>query len=258
MSDHSMLALPQLLRFLSTHPAPNDVAHALVRGPLARYAARTSALWIAHADRELRLIGASGLTASARARYSIIPLTLDMPLTLAFRQGVTEAQPVATLIGIYPALSFYADYVLDDGPGATTTVFVHVPIRSAGRSIGVWGFRANDDRPLDERDTSFIDGIAAALGMWLSHPATQVVEAPWADEVDEVPLALSPRQAAILRLVLEGLANPAIAERLRFSQSTVKHELQRAMRSMRAGDRTVAAERAWELGLLDDASGAGT
>jgi DNA-binding NarL/FixJ family response regulator len=60
-----------------------------------------------------------------------------------------------------------------------------------------------------------------------------------------------PRQLAVLRLVTQGKANKEIARALRMEESTVKVHVWHIMRKLDATNRTQAALRARELGILD-------
>jgi DNA-binding NarL/FixJ family response regulator len=53
-----------------------------------------------------------------------------------------------------------------------------------------------------------------------------------------------------MRRVSLGARNREVASALGLSDSTVKQEVQRVMRTMRTSDRLVAAERARTLGLM--------
>src|SRR4051812_13453822 len=58
------------------------------------------------------------------------------------------------------------------------------------------------------------------------------------------PELLTPREIEVLELVAEGLANKAIAERLRISDQTVKFHLASISGKLGAGNRTDAVRRA--------------
>lgn len=62
--------------------------------------------------------------------------------------------------------------------------------------------------------------------------------------------SLTPRELEILRLVAQGLSNPAIAKQLFLSLATVKTHLLHAFEKLEVSDRTRAVTRAMELGLL--------
>lgn len=61
---------------------------------------------------------------------------------------------------------------------------------------------------------------------------------------------LSEREREILGLVAEGLSNPAIGRRLQLAEGTVKNYVSRILQKTGTEDRTQAALRARELGLL--------
>lgn len=63
---------------------------------------------------------------------------------------------------------------------------------------------------------------------------------------------LTPRERDVLRLVAQGQTNREIAFRLSLSAGTVKSYVERVIAKLGAADRTQAAVRAVELGLLDN------
>ena len=62
---------------------------------------------------------------------------------------------------------------------------------------------------------------------------------------------LTPREIEILRLLAVGRTNREIAEQLNFSVSTVKNHVQHILARLNASDRTQAAVKAAELGLIE-------
>ena len=67
------------------------------------------------------------------------------------------------------------------------------------------------------------------------------------------PLAepLTPREVEILRLLVRGQTNREIAQELVVSRGTVKNHVQHIIAKLGVSDRTQAAVRAIELGLID-------
>lgn len=66
----------------------------------------------------------------------------------------------------------------------------------------------------------------------------------------DLPEPLSPREIEILQLVADGLTNREIAERLFLAEGTVKNYVSNILAKIGARDRTQAALRAREMGLV--------
>jgi len=87
---------------------------------------------------------------------------------------------------------------------------------------------------------------SVARHLTASLPAT----APIAKPVATTAAVLSPRETDILRLVAQGHTNREIAARLYLSEGTVKNHVSRILTRLALRDRTQAALRARDLGLL--------
>ena len=73
---------------------------------------------------------------------------------------------------------------------------------------------------------------------------------------EDPPLgALTPRETEVVGLLAQGQSNPKIAQTLTISRSTAKVHVERIIRKLEVSDRTQAAVRAIELGLIDYDSG---
>ena len=66
----------------------------------------------------------------------------------------------------------------------------------------------------------------------------------------ELTESLTPREMDVLRLMVEGLTNQAIAKALILSPSTVKSYVHTVFRKLDVSDRTLAAVKAIRLGLV--------
>ena len=73
-------------------------------------------------------------------------------------------------------------------------------------------------------------------------------------QVEPPPYRLSPREREVLKLLIQGQTNPEIARNLIVSVSTVKIHVEHILAKLGVSDRTQAAVRAVELGLLDTVS----
>jgi len=77
-------------------------------------------------------------------------------------------------------------------------------------------------------------------------------EAP--HQAEQPPVRLSPREREVLQLLAQGLTNREIANQLVVSVSTVKIHVEHILTKLGVSDRTQAAVRAIELGLLQTVS----
>ncbi len=73
---------------------------------------------------------------------------------------------------------------------------------------------------------------------------------PTRTAADHLPEPLSEREREVLRLVAQGLSNREIADRLFLAEGTVKNYITNILGKIDARDRTQAALRAQQLGLL--------
>jgi two-component system, NarL family, response regulator LiaR len=106
------------------------------------------------------------------------------------------------------------------------------------------------DAPLDE-------GLARQLLQRLSNKDGQRSLPPTAalKRKAPVPEELTPREAEVLRLLAQGWTNPQIGRIVLSSVSTVKVHVHNIISKLGVSDRTQAAVRAIELGLLEPEAG---
>lgn len=111
----------------------------------------------------------------------------------------------------------------------------------AAIEAGAMGYLLKDAEP-----EALLDGIrAVARGESPLDPraARRLLSHRWsaAPGADPAAAALSPREAEVLRLVVEGLLNKQIAQRLGITERTVKAHLTSAYQRIGVADRTQAA-----------------
>jgi DNA-binding NarL/FixJ family response regulator len=104
--------------------------------------------------------------------------------------------------------------------------------------------------------------LAMQLISRFSHRARKPVQAPEEQAASQIlslhrgadaPVlveALTPRELEVVRLLTQGKSNPQIAQELVISRLTVKTHVERIIRKLGVSDRTQAALRAVELGLV--------
>jgi len=246
----SVLALPAFLRFLSTYPEPQEVCDALMAGPLANFMAKSVNMVLKTANDTFKTVAATGMAAPLVPRYQEFSCSLSTPVSHAVR----EAEIVSTtMLGQFER---YTDLVIDrliwEEVAKTTgdLMIETVPIVSNGTVLGAYVVFHESELTLSRTDFSMLGGIGHLLGVWATHPLTETnLEANLPVFSDELAFMLNERQLQVLELVELGRSNSAIGVILGYSQSTVKQDLHRAMRVLRANDRIEAAQRARDLGL---------
>lgn len=243
--------LPQLLRFLSALPNPNAVARALQLGPLAPWDFGATGI-VRVIGETLEVLGTYGYTQEEIDRYFRMPIGVTTPFTRAVQHSEVLVDEMDALLDDFDALRMDEDLWQGIMERFGKGQVVSAPILLQGTVIGAFGGITRSKRTWSSLDFALFDGLSAALGLWLSNPLTDL-PAPdrlVTSRIDSIHL--TDRQKRILMLVEAGRSNTFIAHQLGYSVSTIKQELQRAMRATRASDRRQAASRARELHLLHD------
>lgn len=240
--------LPAFLRYLSTVPGPTHLVQALQDGPLRPFSARGTMLFARTSDDALiALAAAADLLDEVRDRYSMVPLSMDIPITNTFREGSIGIFSVASLADTFPALAI--DRHVWDELGSIGELAYCAAITAAGRSIGLFSFVVDPARALEPVDLEIIDALRHALGLWLSRPELALRVADQR-HFGSAPFVLSVRQRDVVALIDAGLTNAEIGDRLGYSTSLVKQEVQRMMRGLRVDRRLALVERVRALDML--------
>jgi len=237
--------LPALLTLLGSEPSADAVAEAVVTDTAAAFGVHAAIVLVVEGE-QLRLVGSHGYSPSELAGFDVIPLALDLPVC----QAVREAETIVTSSDV--AVADYAGLAHDperwERMRATRRLgaVVAVPVTAGGLPVGAYGFTCDTDRAWSARDLQLLDAVASALALWLAHPRTGLISTT---DLPTSMAILTPRQCAILQLVADGRTTEAIGATLGYSASTVKQDIQRAMRALDAPTRESAVARARELGL---------
>jgi DNA-binding CsgD family transcriptional regulator len=247
LADATLSGLAALSQLLNTRPDATTVAGALLAGPLTPYAATGVILLIARGE-SLAMLGWSGYSPEETAGFETIPIDADFPISQAYRESeVIITSSVASAVA-YAGLAEDPDRWSRMQAERPMGSIVSAPVLSQGIGIGAFGFSCSVERAWSTLDVALLNGLSALLGMWMTLPETGL-------DTDHTPYpvcvpALTPRQRDMLALVASGLTTAEIARELAYSESTVKQELQRAMRLLNATDRQGAVQRARELGII--------
>ena len=260
--EDSLLGLPVFLSYLGNFPDAQSVVEALLLGPLQRFPARGSAMWVLDGS-VLRVVASQGHAPEEVMRWATIDLNVPAPAAACARtnaiqvvtreyllEGWAEAMQLPEGSESVDAVLFGLDRSIDGGGGGGGDI-VSVPLTVNGAAIGVLGFMVNEHVDWQPIDLAELRALSSALGLWLDSPSTPR-PTPWAPGPNPtyISMALTGRQKAILRLVEEGRSNAFIATKLGYSTSTIKQELQRITLALDVTSRTDAVRRAKAIGLL--------
>jgi DNA-binding NarL/FixJ family response regulator len=194
--------------------------HKLVRAGLQSLIDSTDDLAVAGAASD----GAEALTLVAELNPDIVLMDLSMP-------GMDGIEATSRIVAEHPDVQVLVLTSFSDGDRVKRAL-----------DAGAVGYLLKDAEPGD-----LIDGVrAVARGESPLDPraAREVLRARGAGAssgVADQPVELSPRETEVLRLVVEGLLNKQIAQRLGISERTVKAHLTSIFQRIGVADRTQAA-----------------
>lgn len=251
----SLAGLPALLDLLGRQPTADSVAEAIVTGPAALFGAKYSMVMVLDGDR-LRLIGSYGYSADDLAGFEVIPLAADLPLSQAVRDGQAIVSISPDLIDEFEGLAAHRERWARFEAERRLGSLAVVPVAALGVAIGAYVIACADEWLWRPRDLTLLESVADALALWMLHPTSGVAAGSSSESGAgaNMGVRLTPRQCAILQLVSEGHTTEAIGATLGYSGSTVKQDIQRAMRALDVPTREDAVARARELGLCHGAS----
>lgn len=217
----SAQALSGFLRFLTTQPDGNGVAHGVHFGLLTGRQPLRTGLHVLPGDCEtLELVGEARESTILNTQPDVMSTDEDSPLTFTLKTGISTFESLADTVARYPIagadrplLERYPDAELACMPlirlgtatGVLTTLFARPPKRT-------WA------------DREFADGVMCGIALWAAGLGTASQQARAARPVPAV-MSATARQADILALLRNGLTQSRIAHLLGCSHSTVKNDL---------------------------------
>lgn len=229
VSHQSPLAV--FLNELASTSDPATVGNAICRGLLAQWSPSQAVVRVHRPEINcLDMVAHYGISQSWAEKFSVIPLTANLPACESFHRGVEihlspqEARdrfPMASMVGGNPNT-------------ASSGLLSVVPLRSSGMPIGTVVIMFSEKVSLDWQLRSALNDLTAATTLWAR--CAWLVTDPNRPQA-EVPQLITDRQNQILALVSDGRTNANIATELGFSTGTVKAEVAAMLRLFGASDR---------------------
>lgn len=223
--------LSVFLAFLGSGSQPDAVVRSMLDGPLAAFAATAAALQVARGP-DLVTVGAAGDVSGNEVACGSVPLTANVPVVRAFHAG--------------HSIITTASELRSTQPGADSGTLVSSVITTRGCRVGTWWTICDDRTQWTPADLALLDGISAALGLWLTHPD---IDRAHALQSSRSGFRISVRQQQILLLIEEGKTTTAIATALGYSESTIKLDLRGVLDKFGVHNRhdAVRAARTYDL-----------
>ncbi len=247
-------ALTYFLRFLAGNPEGDAAARALVLGAMSPLGVIAAHVYASEKPETLELVGNYGINDETMTSYRVVTTSMPMPLCEAF----TTLNPVRVaekdLVHLYPILQ--SDPTMADGSARGNDnkgQLIYSPLLNSGVAIGALGLLQEDTRDWEAAEWQYLDGVTAALSMWLNNQREILVER-WR-RLAPAPareVRISERQREILELIGLDRTNGEIAKSLGYSVPTIKKDLQHLMKLLGTHDRRSTAGRAREIGLLPE------
>ena len=245
MSTQSMArAMVAFAGYVSEQPSMDQVAQQLVLGTLGAFEPRASLLYEFRPQGIVSMAGSFGLPAQlagVRTNLSIWDHTPavdairhDKPVHLASGEALRAAYPrLSEDTIVHSALSVWPLKLGSTRIGAMQLHFESVP--------------ASDDYINEVR------GISTILSLYLGlrHDYAPPVKIPRSVSLSCGTTELTDRQLRVLRYLVAGLTNPQIAQRIGFSDSTVRQETMAIYRFLEVMNRREAAQVAVERHLVE-------
>lgn len=253
MTSPRLRGLAPAIHYLSTFPSAPDVAEVLRTTVFGTLGARTCSIWRV-LDGDLVAVAQVGHTQEQEERYRVLPAAIDLLIWRAVRTGT----PIFTDGADTSARGNPRFASVDEEFWSRTlrhheaVAVVRSGITYAGQPIGALGMILDQPWSEDAESLGVLDVVTSALGLWMSSPAsgTREIAVAARASVSSIGLFFTERQRQILRMVEQDVPTAQIALSLRVSESSIKQDLQHVMMALNTRNRTVAATRARELGVL--------
>jgi DNA-binding CsgD family transcriptional regulator len=232
--------LADLTKTVLEDPQPDQFLAHITNKTLASLDARGAILGVIEREGFLDLQGAYGYAQTMVEPFMRIPLWTPMPITDAARTGdISIYKSPAEMVSAYPHLSEFGK--------AEAGVTVSAPIKYRNTVIGAIGF-TSITAPQDGFEISeTTQGVLALCGLYIRNLLSNKNRSE--KDYSSSMKSLSPRQKQIINLFKEDLTTDQMAERLKYSSSTIKQDIIKIYSVFGVNSRSAVVELAQKAGL---------
>ena len=232
--------LADLAQTVLDDPKPDQFLSHIVNKTLASIDARGAILGVIEREGFLDLQGSYGFASDLVDPYMRIPLWTPMPITDAARSGeISLFKTPQEMIKVYPHLSQFGE--------TEAGVTISAPIKYRNTVLGAIGVTT-----LKPPQPAFIksettQGVLALCGLYIRNLLAN--RATTTKDYSAGMKTLSTRQKQIINLFKEDLTTDQMAERLKYSSSTIKQDIIKIYSVFGVNSRSAVVELAKKAGL---------
>ncbi len=232
--------LSDLAKTVLEDPEPEQFLSHITSRTLASLDARGAILGVIEREGFLDLQGAFGYSKSMVEPYMRIPLWTPMPITDAARTGeISIFKSPKEMIETYPHLSEFGE--------SEAGVTVSAPIKYRNTVIGAIGFTSIKAPQPGFENSETTQGVLALCGLYIRNLLANKSEND--KDYSSSMQSLSPRQKQIIKLFKEDLTTDQMAERLKYSSSTIKQDIIKIYSVFGVNSRSAVVQLAEKAGL---------
>jgi DNA-binding CsgD family transcriptional regulator len=232
--------IADLAKTVFDDPKPDQFLSHIVNKTLASIDARGAILGLIEREGFLDLQGSYGYANSMVEPYMRIPLWTPMPITDAARTGeISIFNSAQEMIKTYPHLSQFGE--------TEAGVTVSAPIKHRNTVIGAIGFTSIRAPQKDFVNSATTQATLALCGLYLRNLLAN--KAATEKDYSSNMQSLTPRQKQIINLFKEDLTTDQMAERLKYSSSTIKQDIIKIYSVFGVNSRSAVVQLAEKAGL---------
>ncbi len=239
LNDSTKL-LADLAKTVLEEPKPEQFLAHLVNRTLSSIDARGAILGVIEREGFLDLQGSYGYESDLVEPYMRIPLWTPMPITDAARLGeINIFYSPKELVAKYPHLK--------EAEPQESGVTVSAPIIFRNTVIGAIGFTSLKAPQEGFEFSETTNGVLALCGLYIRNLIASKKEG--SRDYSSSMKSLTPRQKQIIQLFKEDLTTDQMAERLKYSSSTIKQDIIKIYSIFGVNNRMAVVQLAEKAGL---------
>lgn len=236
--------LADLAQTILDEPEPDNLVAHIALKTLRDLECRGAILGVIQREGFLDLIGSYGYDDATTNSFRRMPLWTPMPITESVRTGeLNVLGSVKELIEKFPSLAQFDGY--------PETVTISGPIKYRNTVIGAFGFTCGELPPPGFADSALTKAALSLGGLYLRNFMSKAGTNNRRDYSSAIQ-TLTARQKQIIRLFKDDLTTDQMADRLRYSSSTIKQDIIRIYSIFGVNSRAEVIELAGRIGMLDE------